>query len=524
MTRAAMQPYAATPPLDISDSSTTGDGVARGFCDAVITIAIGTASIAFVTLLHAVSPMLAIAIQALIACAVVAAVPGHAPAITVFILLFQNMFVSILSPYIADPSSLEFIKGYNFLNCSVMWLAAFANYITRYRDYPATLTRLMIQSTAVLAVIGIYFLAGLLRDPLAASIYLRNIVLPIFLFQLALLSTPKHPVPLTPVLVAISVLFISCGYVELVFRDFWLAATNGKAYWYFDEIKKTASGLWEREMRVTGQVDVELTDRFAFDFLNTPLLAGFGLSKILRVFGPNISAISFAYGVAFFVLFLFSVGRWWLAIAAIPLVVFCGVKGALITILFVLIAWATTCVFGALLTLAVGLIGLAGYVAVGIIIGLQIGDYHVLGFMGGLNGFLEAPWGRGLGDGGNLSDDFSAIDWTVAQQAGAVAGAVESAVGVLMYQMGLAALAPLGFYVAVAIRAWRLYAVSGILTQGLAAFGILVVLVNGVFQEEALFAPPALGLMVLLAGLVIGNALRNEPAAMKVARCERSWA
>jgi hypothetical protein len=31
---------------------------------------------------------------------------------------------------------------------------------------------------------------------------------------------------------------------------------------------------------------------------------------------------------------------------------------------------------------------------------------------------------------------------------------------------------------------------------------------NGIFQEEALFAPPALGLLMCLTGLAIGNAIR----------------
>jgi hypothetical protein len=147
---------------------------------------------------------------------------------------------------------------------------------------------------------------------------------------------------------------------------------------------------------------------------------------------------------------------------------------------------------------------------VAIRIGLQIGDYHVIGFMGGWNGFLEKPLGRGLGVGGNLSDGYFSIDWSAAQQAGTIDGAVESAVGVLLYQMGIAALVPLGFYFAVALKAWRLYASSAILTQGLAGFGIVVILFNGIFQEEALFAPPALGLLLSLAGLVIGNQIRTQ--------------
>ena len=71
---------------------------------------------------------------------------------------------------------------------------------------------------------------------------------------------------------------------------------------------------------------------------------------------------------------------------------------------------------------------------------------------------------------------------------------------------------PLGFYLAIALKAWRLYASSGILTRGLAAFGVMVVLFNGIVQEEALFAPPALGLPLCLTGLVIGNQIQAQTA------------
>jgi hypothetical protein len=209
-------------------------------------------------------------------------------------------------------------------------------------------------------------------------------------------------------------------------------------------------------------------------------------------------------------LFLFSVQRPLLAVSALPLLVLCSVKGALIVAIFVCLAWASTRLLGAVVTLLLGLAGLIVYAIAAIHVGLQIGDYHVLGFMGGWHGFLDRPFGRGLGVGGNLSEGFFAIDWSAAQQAGSIDGAAESAVGVLLYQMGIAALVPLGFYFAVALQTWRLYASSGILTQGLASFGVIVVLFNGIFQEEAMFAPPALGLLLCLSGLVIGNHIRTQ--------------
>ena len=265
--------------------------------------------------------------------------------------------------------------------------------------------------------------------------------------------------------------------------------------------------------RLTGNVPVDLKDRFSFDFLNTPLLEDFGLSKMLRIFGPNMSPISFGYGIAFFGLFLFSAGRPLLALCALPLLVLCGVKGPLILVVFVVLAWTATRLIGARLTLVLTLLALIGYAAFAIRLGLQIGDYHVIGFMGGWHGFLERPFGRGLGVGGNLSDSYFSIDWSAAQQAGTMDGAVESAIGVLLYQMGFAALLPIGFYFAVGLKAWRLYASSALLMQGLAGFGIMVVLFNGIFQEEAMFAPPALGLLLSLAGLAIGNQIRTQTAS-----------
>ena len=41
----------------------------------------------------------------------------------------------------------------------------------------------------------------------------------------------------------------------------------------------------------------------------------------------------------------------------------------------------------------------------------------------------------------------------------------------------------------------------------------MVVLMTGMFQEEALFAPPALGLLLCLTGLVIGSRIRVETEA-----------
>src|SRR5438105_1712391 len=106
----------------------TGARFAAPAHDVGLTIGVAVGSIAFAPLLHVASPILAIGVETIIACAIAVAAPAYAPSVAVFILFFQNLFVSIFSPYIADPSQLEFIKGYNFLSCSVMWLVTLALY------------------------------------------------------------------------------------------------------------------------------------------------------------------------------------------------------------------------------------------------------------------------------------------------------------------------------------------------------------------------------------------------------------
>lgn len=487
-----------------SAADPSGEPLAR----ILLTFAVALGATAFSPLLHIASPVLAIAVETLIAVAIALLMPAQGPVIAIFVLMFQNVFVSLYSSLLTDPSELEILKGYNFLICAVMWLVAFVQSILSRRS--PGLNRMLLASTAVLAVMGIYFVIGLGREPKASAIYLRNIGLPLLLFQLALLAAANHRIRVTPYLVIIAVMILICGAVEFLFRDTWLALTNGHAYWRLEEIKAAKSGVWEREMRTTGKVIVGIKDLFVVDFFNTSLLSGLGLGQMLRLYGPNISPVSFAYGIGFFSLFLFAIGRAGLGALAFVLMLLCGVKGAAIMVLFVGAAWIGTIVIGPVLVL-LGAIGvLALYAVLVIHSGLKIGDYHVIGLMGGWNGFLAAPLGRGLGSGGNLTEGFSGINWQAAQQAGAVEGAAESSVGVLLYQMGVAALVPLGFYAVVAWWCWRLYARSGILLLGMAAFGILVVLTNGLFQEEALFAPPAMGFMMLLAGLLLGSQIRQE--------------
>jgi hypothetical protein len=152
---------------------------------------------------------------------------------------------------------------------------------------------------------------------------------------------------------------------------------------------------------------------------------------------------------------------------------------------------------------------LAAYVAAGILTGIRTQDYHVMGFIGGLRGFVSNPLGRGIGVGGNLSIDMSTVDWSKSQHLGHTDIALESSVGVLLYQMGVFGAVIFAALAWIAVRLWKQYLHSRERLYAAAAFALLAVTANGVFQEEAMFAPLALGIVLAFAGLLLGRAHRG---------------
>ena len=145
------------------------------------------------------------------------------------------------------------------------------------------------------------------------------------------------------------------------------------------------------------------------------------------------------------------------------------------------------------------------YVVYGIRQSLAFDDYHALGFIGGWHGFLSNPLGRGLGVGA-ISSTALNTNWANSIQKKRRRFCRRSAVGVLLYQMGIGALA--------------IFAVFGSLLKA-APFlrrkpqgrdiwflALATVLVDGMFQEEA-YAPTAAGLISLICAIVVMNDRRQ---------------
>jgi hypothetical protein len=457
--------------------------------------------------LHLLGPPIGIGVCVLLALLLGNFAAPVVPVVVLFSTLFQNTFVSLVSPAITAVEQLNTIRGYSFILTATAWLAIVAPYWMARGAFSRELRALIDVTTAALVVIGIYFLLGFRENPSGAVVYLRNIITPILMFQIFALVAYRHRLAVMTPLLVMACVALAYGFVEFVAHDALFSLVNGDSYLEWRMYQDHEPTTWMKELQETGRVIRSHFDTLLVDFLNTPLLAGLGL-RFYRILGPNFHFISYAYALAFFSLVLLGTGRWWYIALAIPLLLVVGSKGALI--LTVLVALGVTVlsrlrgfvplqIYGAVLGI---------YVVAALVTGIHAQDYHVIGFIGGLKGFLANPIGRGIGIGGNLSLDMTTIDWSKSQYLGETDVAVESAIGVLLYQMGVFGAALAAGYVWIALKLWTCHLRFGGRLYAAGCFAVLTVIANGIFQEEAMFAPLALGIVTGFAGLLLGRASR----------------
>jgi hypothetical protein len=252
------------------------------------------------------------------------------------------------------------------------------------------------------------------------------------------------------------------------------------------------------------------TSRVSVDFSSAGDLVSFltssffnvvgGWLQTVRFGGPNMHSVSYAYVLAIGALVALSLGIYWFAAATLPFLFLIGVKGGAVLLFATVLLSLVGRLFGCKVLIVSGLCAAFAYVTFALWYGLSVGDYHVIGLLAGLNGFLQNPLGHGIGVGGNLSVDVTSRDlgkeWDLNQRYGAEVP-LESAIGVLLYQMGVGA-------TAVAYTIWTAFrsSIHHLKSDtGLVPLSITVVTVNGLLQEEA-FSPYALGLLALFAGVL----------------------
>lgn len=471
-------------------------------------VALACVMVALPILAHASSPVLGYLTAALVMGTTAWLAPAQAIVCILFGFIFQNLIVALLAGSIGSADEFDIIRAYNFLNVCINWLVLAIVTLLRLMDLQPMLQRVLFRTTIMLCLVGVYFVIGFALYGMGAVINLRNVVTPTLLFQICLVVFASRQVRLGAALSAMGILVLLCGYVEFFYRDAWMNFTNSAAYWDLSLGANWETLALDKAARETGIVAAGLTDTFRISFFNSPFLSDLGI-EVMRLFGPNMHAISFAYCLSLFAVFALYRGAFFQAGFLVILMLLCSVKGPMIAFIMVGFGWIVFALLGARLAFLLHLAAAFAFALAGIYLGLQVGDYHVLGLMSGLREFFGNPLGYGIGAGGNLSPLFITIDWYQAQANGYTPFPVESSVGVMLYQMGVFAIVIFAGYAWIAWLAFKLAQGTGNALHAATSLCLIWMLFNGLFQEEAYFAPLALASLLGLTGMMLGAGIRT---------------
>lgn len=478
------------------------------FFGAILALLAAAFAVIFPIMGNAVHPVVGLVFIALFAALYSVFAPALAILTIAVYFIFQNVIISIFIAAINSKDDLDFIRGYSFLFIAVTWATIMLPFLHRYGVRPVLADRFMRFSYVALFAIGLYFTVGFALYGRNAIFYLRNVATPVLLFQICYIVFSTIRVRPSAVMTCIVVLLVACGLMEFFYRDAWLTYTNSRDYWQILSGYNWQTLAYDKAAAQTREVVTDLTDTFKITLFNSPLLEEFG--SVMRMFGPNMHAISFSYCMTFFAIFSLYRGRFIQAGLLLILIFLCSVKGPLILFVMVAFSWVVCKLFGPVLAFRLHCFLVAVYVLLGIYTGLNIGDFHVLGLMAGFQDFLSNPVGHGLGAGGAYSAEFDKIDWGAAQSAGRTPFPVESSIAVMLYQMGAMAFAVVGFFGWLSWKMMHLYQKTGNALHAALFLALISMIGNGFFQEEAFFAPLSLAMYLALAGAIFGAAKRES--------------
>ena len=423
------------------------------------------------------------------------------------ILLYQNVMISVFSVGI-ERSDYTILSGTAFAASLVLalvpaWRAMRTGRPFRFAGRPAG--RVAIAVAAALAVALAYTVLGTASaGATAAAVGFRNATSMLLAIVIGLEAGDRWGYRTVATTIALSMLpglLLACA--EIADPGWYLSLIHAAD---FSNAKYASDAL---APYYTADDVISRATQLPF---NTDLLAGIFPNASYRFGGPNMHSISYGYVLAVTELLLLSLGWGVLAIPLLALSLLAGVKGAAILVTATMLLYLGWSMTGSRKALAVaGLLFTLVYVGFGIESGLSHGDFHVIGFLGGVNGFLKDPLGHGLGVGGNLGlGTLSVAKWQEFQHDGADVG-LESAIGVLLYQMGVGA-AAIAAAIVMLFRAAPFGASGRPQATEIVFIGLGVALVNGVFQEEA-YSPYAAGLLCLLCGVLAANGRRPAVVA-----------
>ena len=439
--------------------------------------------------------------------------PASAPTLIIVSFMFQNLVIACFTPLVANDEAFDTIRGVNFVILVTAYGAfLLASFQTRTREL-VELQPLLRLAIVTLGVICFYFALGATHgNPRDAVVYFRNTLTPLACFHVAVVAAGLYPVDLRKTLIWLGAAAVAYGYCELFFTFDFLSLFNGDLYVERQLARQVDTGAFERLLRETGYVVLNIQDMMTTTLFNTPFFKDI-FPRIYRIAGPNFHQISYAYALCTISVWLLFRRNWILPLLAFPLLVVIGSKGAAAMLAFALLFKATGRLMPARLALALVPIGAIAWIATALFLGVRSGDYHTLGFLSGLHGFAGNPLGHGLGIGGNLSSAFDTVNWENAQASGATSTPVESAVGVMLYQMGFGAFLFFGFVAALAVTCSRLFVRTGDEVFAFGVIALVVISANAVLQEEAFLSPLALGFVLLLVGVSLGGYWRRRHLA-----------
>ena len=431
------------------------------------------------------------------------------------ILIYQNLIISVFSPGMDYMPTFVVLEGTNFAVLGAIAVIGLSRLMAPY--WWRRSSGLLWLVLAALAMTVLYSLLGASKaGPTSAMVYFRNFTSPLLavLVGLDLGRTWSFRTVATAFISSV-VLAIGLGLIE-----------------YFDPLDYYA---WVNEvtfyqLRYTAEpqdfyVPADIVRHFTAAFMN---ISGGSTNDwsltSFRIGSSIITPTSFAYLLSVVSLAAVSLRRGSWLLVTVPMMFLLGVKGALLLLIISLILWwiwELTC--SKPMLIVSGILLSIGYVTFGITSGLDNNDYHVVGFLGGVHGFMSNPLGHGLGVGGNLSATAKAgfkMDGPGGFTHMGADFALESAVGVLLYQTGIASLLVFAVFIAV-LSAGPLGELRGNqlrpLRQDIMYFAVATIMVNGVYQEEA-YSPYAAGIIMLLCSCAIANGRRPHVVYKSVVR------
>ena len=297
-------------------ASYSGTDVKDSYVGAFGVVLLGALVTAVPVLFHLAGQPIAIALCVLLSVILTAVAAPSVPTALIFAYLFQNLFVALVSPQFTGIDQLNAIRAYNFVMTATVWLVLTIGYWLERNSLDRRLRLMIDVTTGVMVLIGAYFVLGVGANPSSAVTYLRNIAAPFLLFQIFALVAYRYPVPLIKPLTIIAAIATVYGLLEIVAQKEVLRLVNGDVYINWRVRQEYESGAWLRELQETGRVMRSYLDTLVIDFLNTSLIdLDF---KLYRLVGPNFHSISFAYALAFFAIVLAAAGRWWWPLLVLP--------------------------------------------------------------------------------------------------------------------------------------------------------------------------------------------------------------